>query len=70
MLKEQTEEKQKQFNELGGIKTFKEIKSQLAERDRMLDYIEQTEKGGSMPSHNNLMDGASPTLDPAVQQEL
>ena len=69
VLKAEIAEKSETFNSMGGVKTFKEIKSQLAERDRMLEYIEQTEKGG--PSNNSLMDqSVSHTLDPAVQQEL
>ena len=70
-LKGEIAQKSETFNSMGGVKTYKEIKSQMAERDRMLDYIEQTEKGGNIPSHQSLMDNTvSPTLDPAVQQEL
>jgi len=56
-LKKEKEEKVRDFNKLGGIKEYKAIQKQLAERDRMLDFIEASEKG-ALPNQQSIIDGA------------
>lgn len=44
-----------QFNKLGGSKELNKILKKNAEREKMLEYIEQSEKGGTIPSSRSLM---------------
>lgn len=42
----------------------------MAERERMMEIINQQEQGASMPSSHSLQGDNSQIVDPAVQQEL
>ena len=42
----------------------------MAERERMMEIINQQEQGASMPSSHSLQGDNSQNMDPAVQQEL
>ena len=64
-LKETIEKLKKQFNDAGGSKKFNEIVKKNNERDKMLDYIEQEEKGGKISSTRSL----NPAQDQAIQQD-
>ena len=61
-----------QFNKLGGSKELNKILKKNAEREKMLEYIEQSEKGGTIPSSRSLMpdEHNSQQFDPQLQQEI
>lgn len=61
-----------EFNKLGGSKELNKILKKTAEREKMLDYIEQSEKGGTMPSNRSIVPDThnSQQFDPALQQEI
>jgi len=44
----------KKFNDAGGSKKYNEIMKKNNERDKMLEYIEQEEKGGKSISTRSL----------------
>ena len=77
-LKDNIERLKKDFNDSGGSKKYNEITKKNNERDRMLDYIEQSEKGGTMPSTRSLhpsqdqamQDSRSHDVDPRVTHEI
>lgn len=74
-LKASIERLKVDFNALGGSKKLNEIMKKTAEREKMLDYIDQQENGGAaMPSSNrSLMAGdpnSSQQMDPVLQQEI
>lgn len=72
VLQDKIKELHKDFDDAGGTKAYKDIKRKLAERDRMLDFIEQSEGGGApMLSQNSLADASlSQVIDPAIQQQI
>ncbi len=55
-------------NAVGGAKTYKEVRTKMAERDRMLDRIEQQEQGASRPSNRSLqgVTDQSQMIDPEI----
>ena len=59
-------------NEVGGAKTYKEVRQKMAERDRMLDRIEQHENVASLPSGRSLQGNtdSSQVLDPEIQSVI
>lgn len=71
-LKAKIEKLQQIFGDEGGSKKLNEILKKTAERERMMDQIEQSELGGTMPSSRSLVPSAQgdEQLDPAVQREI
>ena len=61
-----------EFNKLGGSKELNKILKKNAEREKMLEYIEQSEKGGTIPSSRSLVPDThnSQQFDPILQQEI
>ena len=61
-----------EFNKLGGSKELNKILKKTAEREKMLEYIEQSEKGGTLPSSRSLVPDTnnSQQFDPMLQQEI
>ena len=58
-----------EFNKLGGSKELNKILKKTAEREKMLEYIEQSEKGGTLPSSRSLVPDTnnSQQFDPMLQ---
>lgn len=71
-LKDKIEHLKQEFNNLGGSKRLNEIMKKNQERDRMLDQIEQSEKGGVIASSHSMAPDSQnmQQIDPALQQEI
>ena len=59
-LKASIERLKVDFNALGGSKKLNEIMKKTAERDKLLDYIDQQENGAAQPSSNRSLMAADP----------